>query len=300
MNVVVAGPGLMGAQIGVEYALGGHEVVFLARNAETARARVNTAFELAAEHQLAPAEAISAGRGRVRVVDAVSELDPAADLVVESISEDIDAKVALLRDLARQLPNAILASNTSSLSITEMGDGARVADRLIGTHYWNPPLLMPLVEVITTDRVRPDIVPAITTLLSGLGKRPVLAERDVPGFIWNRMQLALLREAVWLAENGVASPAAIDQVVREGLARRWRYTGPFQTAALGGAATFERIANNLWPVLSNADQLSDLRQWLTLDPDVTRRDREARDRGLSEDRHRDQAGPAPEERSGNE
>jgi 3-hydroxybutyryl-CoA dehydrogenase len=172
-------------------------------------------------------------------------------------------------------------------------------DRLIGTHYWNPPLLMPLVEVITTDRVRPDIVPSVTATLTELGKRPVLAERDVPGFIWNRMQLALLREAVWLAENGVASPAAIDQVVREGLARRWRYTGPFQTAALGGAATFERIANNLWPVLSNADQLADLRQWLNLDSDVTRRDREARDRGLSEDRRRDLAATAAE-RSGDD
>lgn len=289
MKVVVAGAGLMGAQIGVEYALGGHEVVFLVRDGETARARVEAAFGLAAEHELATAAAIAAGRDRVRIVDEMTGLDPEADLVVESISEDAGAKVSLLAGLARQVPGAILASNTSSLSIAELGERAGVAERLIGTHYWNPPLLMPLVEIITTEQVRPGIVASVTETLTALGKRPVLAERDVPGFIWNRMQLALLREAVWLAENGVASPAAIDQVVREGLARRWRYTGPFQTAALGGPATFERIANNLWPVLSSATNLSDLGQWLNLDPEVTRRDREARDAGLSEDRRRDLA-----------
>ena len=300
MKVVVAGPGLMGAQIGVEYTLGKYDVTFLARNASTAQERIESAFALAEEYELAPAAAIAAGRDRVRVTENVADLDSDAELVVESISEDMDAKVALLRDLARRMPDAIIASNTSSLSITELGEGAGVADRLIGTHYWNPPLLMPLVEVITTNRVRGDIVPWITGILTGLGKRPVLAERDVPGFIWNRMQLALLREAVWLAENGVASPEAIDQVVREGLARRWRYTGPFQTAALGGAATFERIANNLWPVLSNADSLSDLRQWLNLDPEVTRLNREARDRGLNEDRRRDLAATALDERRGDE
>ena len=289
MRVVVAGAGLMGTQIGVEYALGGHTTTFLVRDAEAARQRLAATFELVSELGLAPTAETEAAQERVLVVDDLADLDPSAELAVESIVEQIDDKVALLRGLAGTLPTAILASNTSSLSIAALGDGAGAVERLIGTHYWNPPLLMPLVEVIATERVRPDIVPTVTSVLTALAKRPVHANRDVPGFIWNRMQLALLREAVWLADAGVATPEAIDQVVREGLARRWRYTGPFQTAALGGAATFERIANNLWPVLSNADQLDNLRQWLNEDPETLRRTKLARDQGLREDLARDHA-----------
>lgn len=289
MKVVVAGAGLMGTQIGVEYALGGHSVTFLARDAEKARQRLDATFQLVEELGVALPPLRTSARERAQVVDELAALDSNTELAVESISEQLDAKIAILRGLGERLPTAILASNTSSLSITALGEGAGAADRMIGTHYWNPPLLMPLVEIIATDRVRPEIVPIVTAALTALGKRPVRAERDVPGFIWNRMQLALLREAVWLAEAGVASPEAIDQVVREGLARRWRYTGPFQTAALGGAATFERIATNLWPVLSNADQLVDLRQWLNEDPETLHRTRSARDRGLREDLDRDQA-----------
>jgi 3-hydroxyacyl-CoA dehydrogenase len=101
--------------------------------------------------------------------------------------------------------------------------------------------------------------------------------------------LALLREAVWLVENGVASPATVDEIVRDGLARRWRYTGPFQTAALGGAATFERVANLLWPALSTATSLQDLRQWLDESPEKTGPLRERRDRGLAADMRADLA-----------
>lgn len=293
MEIAVAGPGLMGAQIGVEYALGGHPVTFLARDVARARQRVDAGFALVEQLELRPQSVIEPARDRVAIVDYVSALPVETELVVESIAERLDDKITLLRELAERLPGAVLASNTSSLSITELGEGAGAPERTIGTHYWNPPLLMPLVEVITTKRVRPDIVPQVLETLATLGKRPVVAERDVPGFIWNRMQLALLREAVWLAENGVASPTAIDQVVREGLARRWRYTGPFQTAALGGAETFERIAANLWPVLSNADHLTDLRRWLDDDPTKLQRTKAERDRGLRDDLRRDQEHAAP-------
>jgi 3-hydroxybutyryl-CoA dehydrogenase len=291
LKVAVAGPGLMGSQIGVEYALGGHRVTFVARDAGKARRRIDDAFALVEQLELGPAASIGLARDRVRVVDDLAELDPHTDLAVESIVEDLDEKVALLHGLAARLPAAILASNTSSISITDLGEGTGASERMIGTHYWNPPLLMPLVEVITTERLRPDLVSRVVATLTDLGKRPILAERDVPGFIWNRLQLALLREAVWLAENGVASPEAIDQAVRDGLARRWRYTGPFQTAALGGADTFQRIAANLWPVLSDADRLTDIRRWLNEDPDVLERARTRRDQGLRDDLRREQADP---------
>ena len=158
----------------------------------------------------------------------------------------------------------MIASNTSSLSIGAIGEACGAPERTVGTHYWNPPLLMPLVEVIagpaqpgprrSSSRARPSRAAA-----SG----PVLVQRDVPGFIWNRLQHALLREALWIVDNDVATPEAVDEVVRYGNARRWAHVGPFAAAALGGLGTWQRVAAELFPVLSNTDAAGDLArtQW---------------------------------------
>ena len=146
----------------------------------------------------------------------------------------------------------MIASNTSSLSIGEIGEACGAPERTVGTHYWNPPLLMPLVEVIAGPRSRPEAVELARAAVAGCGKRPVLVQRDVPGFIWNRLQHALLREALWIIDNGVATPEAVDEVVRFGNARRWEHVGPFAAAALGGIGTWQRVAGELFPVLSNA------------------------------------------------
>ena len=95
------------------------------------------------------------------------------------------------------------------------------------------------------------------------------------------------REAVWIVEQGVASPQVVDEIVRDGLARRWRYTGPFQTAALGGPATFTRVADNLWPILSTATGVEALARWLEDDPDALAAIKAARDAGLLRDLKRD-------------
>jgi len=152
---------------------------------------------------------------------------------------------------------------------------------------------MPLVEIIRGDATSDAAVDTIEVIVRSLGKRPVRIDRDVPGFVWNRLQLALLREAVWIVEEGVASPAVVDEIVRDGLARRWRYTGPFQTAALGGAATFQRIAGNLWPVLSQAGGVDNLRQWLDESPETTQPLRERRDTGQAADLRADRASERP-------
>jgi 3-hydroxybutyryl-CoA dehydrogenase len=221
MRVVVIGAGLMGSQIGEEYAAGGHDVTFVRRAAGDApRAQ--------------PAD------------DA-----PPADLVVESVPEDFALKVEVLGAAAAAHPDAVLASNTSSLSITALGEAIGAPERTLGTHYWNPPRLMPLVEVIRGAASAERVAFVIDTLRA-LGKRPVEIARDVPGFAWNRLQFALLREALWLVDEGVAEPAVVDEIVRDGLARRWRYCGPFETAALGGIETFERVAANLFGELSTA------------------------------------------------
>jgi 3-hydroxybutyryl-CoA dehydrogenase len=286
MKIVLLGPGLMGSQIACEYALGGHEVVVLARRPDVARERIERGFSTAREHELASPEQIDAARERMTIA-ADSDAADGARIIVESVVEDLVEKKEALQPVVARNPDAIIASNTSSIPITAIGAAIGAGERTVGAHYWNPPLLMPMVEVIRGDETAEAVVAEMTATLRALGKRPVLVDRDVQGFAWNRLQLALLREAVWLVENGVASPATVDEIVRDGLARRWRYTGPFQTAALGGAATFERVANLLWPALSTATSLQDLRQWLDESPQTTGPLRERRDRGLAADMRAD-------------
>ena len=188
----------------------------------------------------------------VTVTDALDSIER-CDLVVESVPEDLPLKGEVLTPIAARFPDAVIASNTSSLSIGAIGEACGAPERTVGTHYWNPPLLMPLVEVIAGPHSRPEAVELARAAVASCGKRPVLVQRDVPGFIWNRLQHALLREALWIVDNGVATPEAVDEVVRFGNARRWEHVGPFAAAALGGIGTWQRVAGELFPVLSNAD-----------------------------------------------
>ena len=262
MQVVLIGPGLMGAQIGCEYALGGHHVTMVYRRREKAEERLAAAWQVVNEAGLASGEAVAAAQARIMLQPAIESVAASPDFVVESIIEDEAAKIAVLRNAAERWPQAVLASNTSAIPISRLGEGAGAPERTVGTHYWNPPLLMPLVEVISGERTDPAVIARVVDALRGLGKRPVLVRKDVPGFVWNRLQLALLREAIWIVEHGVADPDVVDEIVRDGLARRWRLTGPFETVALGGLETFRRVAAQPFPVLSSAQELRDVQRWL--------------------------------------
>lgn len=272
----------MGSQIACEYALAGHDVTVVARNRAAVAARVDAAFDLAVHHGLADTDSATDARARVSsgtVADAIARAgDEAVGLVVESIVEQLAVKSDVLAPLAAAHPGATIATNTSSLSITAIGEAIGAAARTVGTHYWNPPLLMPLVEVVRGERTAPVVVDDVVDRLRNMRKTPVVVERDVPGFIWNRLQFALLREAVALEQDGVADAATIDLIVRDGLARRWVHTGPFQTAALGGAETFATVAANLFPHLSSAQDapgLVDVADSLIDDLDELARRRDA-------------------------
>jgi 3-hydroxybutyryl-CoA dehydrogenase len=265
MHVLIVGVGRMGSQIGCEFAAAGHEVTCLARSVDTIERNVELALDVATRHGLLGARSQDDLRERIHVATELAAVEPPAQLVLESLPEVPALKVEFLSAAAARWPEAIIASNTSSLSITTIGEAIGAPERTIGLHYWNPPLLMPLVEVIATGATDPAVRATALDWISGVGKQPVLVERDVPGFIWNRLQFALLREALWLVENGVAEPATVDLVVRDGLARRLSLTGPFESAELGGLETFAAVAQNLFPELSAAVAAPGLREWTPRD-----------------------------------
>jgi 3-hydroxybutyryl-CoA dehydrogenase len=289
LQIHVIGCGRMGSQIGLEYAIAGHMVAFTAPHPAPAIKRVKTAIDLAARIGLAVDGEAVAAWDRMTID---TDPHPDCDLVIESVPEDFELKVEVLRPVAERCPDAIIATNTSSLSISALGSAIGATERTLGTHYWDPPLLMPLVEVIAGEQTAPETVARVSDILESLGKRPVTVARDVPGFAWNRLQLAVLREALWLVENDLTTPETVDAIMREGLARRWRHVGPFETARLGGVATWRRIGENILPALSTATFLESLERWLPHADEQTVADARARrDAALASDLVADGATP---------
>jgi 3-hydroxybutyryl-CoA dehydrogenase len=257
-RVFIVGAGLMGAQVGCEYALAGHEVEFFARDPEAARARVAAALALAVRADLCSEVEAGAIERRISYAASVEVGAAESEVVIEAVDEDLALKGRLLGAAAAATPEALLATSTSSLRVTEVGELAGAPERTVGIHYLNPPLLTPVVEVVGGERTAPARLAAAFDLVAATGKQPVVV-RDVKGFAWNRLQLALIRECVELVRAGIATSEEVDLVVRDGLARRWRRVGPLTTVALGGFDTWNAIGRNLLADLSTASELPDLR-----------------------------------------
>ncbi len=233
-HIAVIGAGLMGHGIALTLARAGHSVAItdpVADARDSVSARIAQSME---------AMGIGAGEStgtleRVEVVENTAGAVSRADMVFEAAPEKMALKQAIFAEVEAHAPEAcILASNTSVMPITEIMSGLRVKARALGTHWWNPPHMIPLVEIIKTEWTDPGVAQAMFALLEDAGKTPVMVEKDVPGFIGNRMQHALWREAVSLVENGICSAEAVDTVVKSCFGRRLAVLGPLENADLVG------------------------------------------------------------------
>jgi 3-hydroxybutyryl-CoA dehydrogenase len=153
-------------------------------------------------------------------------------------------------------PDAILTTNTSSLPLAPLAAELRRPERFAGLHWLNPPELVELVEVVGAEETSPETTEALVSWMERLGKAPVVVRRDVPGFVVNRLQYALLREAYALVDAGVASFEDVDRAVVHGLGSRWAAIGPFETMDLAGLDVHAAVADNLWPELESGRQPS--------------------------------------------
>ncbi|MDE2823810.1 MAG: 3-hydroxyacyl-CoA dehydrogenase NAD-binding domain-containing protein, partial [Chloroflexota bacterium] len=150
----------------------------------------------------------------------------------------------------------ILASNTSSFLPSRLAVATTRPDKVINAHFLNPPFFVPLVEVVPTEETSEETTSVMMELLTSLGKQPILVEREAPGFVASRLQMALLREALWLVENEVASAEDVDKAISGGLGRRWATAGVLQVLEVAGWDLISRVAADVFPHLSNADDPS--------------------------------------------
>jgi len=168
------------------------------------------------------------------------EAEPAAavhdaDVVQENAPERLDVKQQLWQEIERGAPaHALLASSSSSLPASQMAQGMQARERLIVGHPFNPPHLVPLVEVARSSTTDPAVVGLAVTFYRSIGKRPLVLGREIPGFVANRLQAALFREAVYLVSQGIVTEQALDEVVTSSIGMRWAVAGPFRTFHLGG------------------------------------------------------------------
>lgn len=178
------------------------------------------------------------------------------EFILETVTESLEIKHDVFTDLVQVAPEtAVLASNTSSLSITELASCVpEHADRVIGCHWWYPPYLLDPVEIAGGEQTEQETVDRTKAVVEGVEHDPIIVDKEVPGFIWNRIQFAVLRECMHLADHGVASIDDINRAVRDGYARRTSVIGPFETVDIAGVELFQTIASSLYPQLCDADE----------------------------------------------
>ncbi len=191
--------------------------------------------------------------------DIDSELVSRADLVIEAVFEDMKIKRETFAKLeARCRPDTIFCTNTSVMSPSEISRELKHRERFVGTHFWNPGHLIPLVEVVKSDATSDETAETVMAVLKGVGKEPVLCKKDVPGFIANRMQHALWREAISIVENGIADAETVDKAVRYSFGLRLPQLGPLTNSDMVGTELTWNIHSYILRFLEDSHEPSPL------------------------------------------
>lgn len=248
-RAVVIGGGTMGTGIAAMFVAGGMAVDVVSRS-EATRAALPDGVRRCLASMGAPPDI---ARLALRATAAEMPWD-GVGIVVETVTEDLALKRRIFAELeALAPPDAALASNSSSFPISEIGRGLATQNRMMGLHFFMPAHLVPLVEVVRSQSTDVELAERVGALMSRLGKRPVQVKKDVIGFLGNRIQGALMREALWLIERGIASPEDVDATVRLSFGFRYAAAGPIVQKEHSGWDTTCAVAKIIWPDLCNAD-----------------------------------------------
>lgn len=257
-NISVIGAGIMGHGIGQAFALGGYEVTLndisdqlLNKALQQIRSNLDTFVEFGITTSEGAEEALS----RIKINKNLKEAARESDFVVEALPEVMDLKKRIFKELDKHCPpHAIIASNTSGLSLTEMASEIKRQPQAVIAHWWNPPYIIPVVEIVKGRYTSDETVDLVYQLLTAIGKRPVKILKEVPGFLGNRLQFALYREALACLRDGVASAEDIDMTVKGSYGFRLPTLGPLETSDFGGLDTYLHIAEYLFKEIDRSTE----------------------------------------------
>src|SRR5271157_810717 len=246
-RIAIIGAGLMGHGIAQIFAVHGFPVSLLDVNDELltkAIENVRANLTLLAKNGIGKNEDIEGAVGRIKTTRDLKEAVSNARFVIEAVAEQLELKQKLFQDMDSLCPqDTILATNTSVISITEIASKAKGRNRIVGTHFWNPPYLIPLVEVVPGKDTSPEAVNLTYDLMKSVGKHPVKVKKDVPGFVGNRLQHALWREAIAIVDQGIADAATVDEVIKNSFGLRLPVLAPLETADMVGLDLTLQIHN---------------------------------------------------------
>jgi 3-hydroxybutyryl-CoA dehydrogenase len=255
-TVAVIGNGIVGHGIAQVFAVANYQVRLIGRNSKSLAAAIEKIKESLSRfvaHELVTAQEAEAAIKRI-VTSTNLEDAAGAELVVEAVTEDIPLKHEIFKRLDEICAPPTVLTSSSGQPASNLVAKVQHRERVAATHFWYPPQIIPLVEVCAGSETAPDVIPWLCNVLQSVGKEPVVINREIPGFIGNRLQFALLREAWTLWAAGVASAEAIDAVVRNSFGRRLAITGPIESADVGGLDTMFAFASLLFPDLDTSPE----------------------------------------------
>jgi len=254
----VMGGGLMGSQIALVLAMGSQETVLMSRRQETLDKSIENIHRYAGDlerHDLLRGQTAQAVIARIRTTTDVKDAVGDAEFGVESITENLEAKQALFEQMDAIAPrHTVLASNTSGLPITILGKRMVHQDRIGGSHFFQPAHIVPVLEVIRGDKTSDETMDRSCEIWERLGRTTLKVQKDGPGFLVNRLQHAIIREAVHLLVTGVADAESIDLAVELGLAPRFTTAGPLKQRDINGLEMHARVAGHLWKELGDWEE----------------------------------------------
>jgi len=253
-TIAVIGGGLMGAGIAQIFSVAGYDVTVFEPNDEVRASlheRTRSNLEIIGEDESAA--------DRITLVADMAEAVAGATYVTEAAPERLDLKRTIFAELVQLAPRTcILASNTSVIPITRIAQELETADRIVGTHWWNPPYLIPLVEVVQAEETSDAVISATMALLKSIGKSPAHVKKDTPGFVANRLQHALWREAIAMVAEGVCDAKTLDDCVKNSFGLRLPVLGPLENADMVGLDLTLDIHKTMMPELDRHDRPNEL------------------------------------------
>ncbi|MFC5588178.1 3-hydroxyacyl-CoA dehydrogenase family protein [Sporosarcina soli] len=257
-KIAIIGSGVMGSGLAQAFAVGGYSVSLNDVSEQSLRKAKKMILDNLALHVEQEDISEKQKQHALASITYIANLETAvcdADFIVEAIPEVIELKWALFQQLNGLIkPEAIVASNTSTFPISRLIEKAPFAERMIIAHFFNPAHLVPLVEIVRHQQTKDEVVQKTLELLYHIGKEPIVLKKDVTGFIANRLQTALMREAFHLLNEGVASAEDIDKAITAGPGFRWAFSGPLEIADFGGLDTWQRVFDNVAPELAESKE----------------------------------------------